>query len=267
MRSLEAILDPLGRELCAWQQTDLQVRTKSNEIDLVTRADLHSEKTLVDFLNANWPADGIVAEEGARAFAAGEGPGHFDWVIDPVDGTVNYANRISQWAISIGLRCGGRVVGAIVAAPALGQVFRAVRGGGAYCNGQPIRVNQKERLRAGLVATGFPYRREGAAQALSEAVRVLLDHAGDVRRFGSAALDLCQVATGQLVAYCETSLNAWDVAAGSLIVEEAGGKVSDLEGNPYQLFSSPGIVATNGLVHDELVALAEPFRRAATAGK
>lgn len=265
LASVGEILPALGSELCAWQRTDLQIRSKGNELDLVTRADLHSEKTLVGFLREKWPGDGIVAEEGSRTKNSREGEDGFAWVIDPIDGTVNYANGLAQWAVSIGLCRGDQVVGGLVAAPALGLLYRAVRGGGAFCNGNPIRVNGKDRLRSGLVATGFPYHRERAAGALSEAVKALLDQAGDVRRFGSAALDLCQVAAGQFIGYCEISLNAWDVAAGSLILEEAGGMVSDLEGAPYQLFSSPGIVASNGLVHAELIALAGPFRRAAAA--
>lgn len=254
------LLPKLGRELCELQLGDLQIATKSNEIDLVTRADLHSEGCLVDCIRRNWPDDGIIGEEGTTV--AAKGSEAFDWVIDPIDGTVNYANGLPLWAISIALRYRTEVVAGIVAAPAMKWLFKASLGRGATCNDSPLRVNHHARLRNGLVATGFPYNREGQSTHLGEAVRLLLDHAGDVRRLGSAALDLCQVANGSFAAFCEIGLNAWDVAAGSLIVTEAGGTVSDLEGAPHDIFNSAGIIASNTLVHSEMLGLADPFRKA-----
>jgi myo-inositol-1(or 4)-monophosphatase len=260
--TLEALLPSLGRELCQFQLSDLQIATKSNEIDLVTRADLHSERCLVEAIRSAWPDDGIIGEEGTAVVGINDG---FDWIIDPIDGTVNYANGLPLWAISIALRWRGDVVAGLVAAPAMEWLFRAIRGQGASCNGKPIRVNQHPRLRSGLVATGFPYNRENQSTHLGEAVKLLLDHSGDVRRLGSAALDLCQVAKGCFAAYCENGLYAWDVAAGMLLVIEAGGEVTDLDGKPYDLFHSGGIIASNKRVHHELIAIAEPFRAACAA--
>ena len=234
--AIAGILPALEQQLLELQTGDLQIDSKRNHFDLVTQADLVSEQRLVGFIREQFPDDGIVAEEGSPSGDEAARDQAYRWVLDPIDGTINYANRLPLWAISIGLLHGAQPVGALVCGPGLGLRYRAVRGQGASCNGAPIAVNHKATLGEGIVVTGFPYDRAARAEPLCAALGNMLRTAGGVRRFGAAALDFCLVADGRCTGYYEMGLKPWDMAAGCLIAEEAGARVTDLAGQPLDLF-------------------------------
>jgi myo-inositol-1(or 4)-monophosphatase len=199
--------------------------TKSSATDVVTAMDHAAERLLVDLLRAARPHDGFLAEEEARE----PGSSGVTWVIDPIDGTVNYLYAIPAFAVSVAARVGEQVVAGVVCNPVSGELWSARRGHGAALDGQPIRVNAAPELALALVGTGFGYdagRRRRQAAVLTG----VLPRVRDVRRIGSAALDLCAVACGRLDAYYERGLKPWDLAAGGLIAAEAGARVEGLAG-------------------------------------
>lgn len=194
--------------------------TKSSPTDVVTEADRAAEELIRTRILAARPDDGIVGEEGADTASASE----VTWVVDPIDGTVNFLYGIPQYAISIAARVGDQVVAGVVLDVTKGETFTATRGGGARLDGHPVAVRDVVPLDQRLVITGFSYERTTRV-AQAAAVRELLGRVRDVRRLGSAALDLCYVACGRADAYVEEGLNDWDLAAGGLMVEEAGGRL------------------------------------------
>lgn len=191
--------------------------TKSSAVDVVTEMDIASEKLITGLLAERRPHDGVLGEEGASV----EGTSGVQWVIDPIDGTVNYLYGLPSWAVSIGARVDAETVVGVVHAPVRGETFRAVLGEGAYVNDHPARVRPAPELGLALVGTGFGYRAERRARQ-ADVLRALIPEVRDIRRGGSAALDLCDVAVGRLNAYYERGLNPWDYAAGDLIAREAG---------------------------------------------
>ncbi|KFF97624.1 inositol-phosphate phosphatase [Streptomyces scabiei] len=191
--------------------------TKSSAVDVVTEMDIASEKLITGLLAEHRPHDGVLGEEGASV----QGTSGVQWVIDPLDGTVNYLYGLPSWAVSIAVRVDGETVVGVVDAPVRGEVYRAVLGEGAYVNDRPARVRPAPELGLALVGTGFGYRAERRARQ-ADVLRELIPHVRDIRRGGSAAIDLCDVAVGRLDAYYERGLNAWDYAAGDLIAREAG---------------------------------------------
>lgn len=257
--AIEGMLPELERMLIDMQQGDLGIDTKTTEVDLVTKADFASEQCLITFIRTHFPEDGIVSEEGSQSADEAGRSVSFRWILDPIDGTVNYANRLPGWAISIGLMFEDEVVGGIVSAPGMRERFRAIVGEGATLNGRSIRVNAKPQLRDGLVVTGFPYDRAQRAVPLCAALENMLRESGGVRRLGAAALDFCYVADGRFVGYYEMGLQPWDAAAGCLIAREAGAQISDMSGQPLDIFEKCGVVVTNGLVHAALVEAAKPM--------
>ena len=257
--AIASILPELEQHLLALQAGELQIDSKLNSFDLVTQADVASEERLVGFIREHFPEDGIVAEEGSQSADEAGRDQAYRWVLDPIDGTINYANRLPIWAISIGLLHGAEQVGAIVCGPGLGLRYRAIAGQGATCNGKPIAVNEKATLGEGVVVTGFPYDRAKRVEPLCEAVGNMLRVAGGVRRFGAAALDFCFVADGRFTGYYEMSLKPWDLAGGSLIAREAGANVTDLRGDPLDIFRSSGAIVANPYVHAELLKEAAPI--------
>ena len=180
----------------------------------------------------------------------------YKWIIDPIDGTVNYANGIPICCVSIGLEKDGKMIMGAVYNPFINEFFFAERGQGAYLNDKRIHVTQKNELIHSCLVTGFPYTYLDSPNGPLEVFSKLIKKGIPVRRLGSAAIDLCWVAAGRFDGFYEHKLSAWDSAAGFIIVEEAGGKVTDLKGNYYNPYQ-PGIIATNGLIHDELVAIAQ----------
>ncbi|HKK17033.1 MAG TPA: inositol monophosphatase family protein [Opitutales bacterium] len=263
LNRIQAILPPLGQELLELQSGDLDVLTKSNPFDLLTRADTASEARLVDFIGWHFADDVILAEEGSAASDAEDAGDRFLWILDPIDGTTNYANRLPVWAISIGLMRAAEVVGGIVYAPGMELCYRAVKGAGATCNGGSISVNAKSGMGEGIVATGFPYDRARRVEPICQTLANMLRRAGGIRRLGAAALDFCFLADGRYAGYYEIGLKPWDFAAGSLIAAEAGAKVTDLHGEILDIFNSHGVVATNGLIHEELLQATQPMIAAA----
>lgn len=260
---IESILPSLGQELLDLQSGDLGIVAKSNSFDLVTKADTASERRLVAFISQQFGEDVILAEEGSPALYVAEGGNRFLWILDPIDGTTNYANGLPVWAISVGLMREGEMLGGIVAAPGMGLCYRAVKGEGATCNGERIAVNKKARMGDGIIATGFPYDRAKRAEPICRALQNMLLQAGGIRRLGAAALDFCFLADGRYIGYYEIGLKPWDFAAGSLIAQEAGARVTDLHCSPLDIFKSVGTVSTNGLIHEELLQAAQPMVEAA----
>jgi myo-inositol-1(or 4)-monophosphatase len=217
------------------------------EVDIVTETDRRSEALIVARLREKFPGHAIVAEEGTGAAAA---DARYCWHVDPVDGTTNFAHGYPCFAVSIGLAERGEPIAGAVFNPVSGEMFSAARGEGAYLNGNRIHVSPVEKLAHSLVATGFPtHQRKNSANMNYYWEFTLRSHG--VRRDGSAALDLCTVACGRFDGFWEFGLNSWDTAAGVLLIQEAGGVVTDFSGAPYVL-GGPQLLASNGRIHAEM---------------
>ncbi|MEU8686519.1 inositol monophosphatase family protein [Streptomyces sp. NPDC048611] len=227
--------------------------TKSSPIDVVTEMDIASEKLITGFLGERRPDDGFLGEEGASTV----GTSGVRWVVDPVDGTVNYLYGLPSWSVSIAAEKDGEVVVGVVAAPMRQETYHAVLGRGAFNNGEPVRHRPAPPLSQALLGTGFSYQAERRA-AQAEVLRTLLPQVRDIRRGGSAAIDLCDVACGRLDAYYERGLNPWDMAAGDLIAREAGALTGGRPGRAVSgelvLAASPGVFAQLQPLLDELGA-------------
>ncbi|MBI4400533.1 MAG: inositol monophosphatase [Nitrospirae bacterium] len=224
-------------------------------VNLVTDADRRAEQAIVDVIKHDYPTHQILAEE--RGLLEGT-PSLYKWVIDPLDGTTNFAHGYPAYCVSIGLEYQGRCILGVVFDPTRQELFVAEAGGGAFLNGTPIHVSHTPKLDAALLVTGFAYDiRESPQNNLDHFARFALRAQG-VRRTGSAALDLCYVSAGRFDGFWELKLHPWDTAAGALIVTEAGGQVTDLAGDPFSIYRKE-IVASNGLIHDEMLeVLREP---------
>jgi myo-inositol-1(or 4)-monophosphatase len=230
----------------------LDIGTKSSATDVVTEGDHATERLIVERLRAARPGDGILGEEGGAQGAATSG---VRWLVDPIDGTVNYLYGIPQYAVSIAAERDGEVVAGAVFDPEKDELYTATAGAGARLNGEPITCSDRAELAQTLVATGFSYSAERRARQAEVVLRVL-PAVRDIRRFGAASLDLCAVACGRVDAYYEKSLSPWDVAAGGLIAREAGARVGALSGRPptsdFLLAAAPNVFDA---LHDLLVEL------------
>ena len=215
------------------------------EHDLVTEADRASERLIVERLRAHFPTHTVVGEEGGRV----EGSSEYCWYVDPLDGTTNFAHGFPHFNISMGLAHADELVAGVIVDPMRNEVFSAERGAGAFLNGAPIRVSKAARLEDALTGTGFPSRKRHKDINVHFFYQLSMMSHG-VRRAGAAALDLAYVACGRLDLFWEFSLNPWDIAAGTLLVREAGGRVTDMRGQEIGL-RPPHILADNGLVHEE----------------
>jgi len=202
---------------------------KKGEIDLVTEADLAAEKLILEIVGHKFPEDNILAEEAGRRDEAS----NRTWLIDPLDGTTNFAHRFPFFAVSIALEIEKEVVMGVVYNPHMGEFFEAVKGNGAYLNGKTLRVSVTTTLQESLLATGFPYDVHERPERVTELLKKMIVRAQGIRRLGSAALDVCYVAAGRLDGFWEESLKPWDTGAGDIILSEAGGKLTTLEGKPY----------------------------------
>jgi myo-inositol-1(or 4)-monophosphatase len=230
-----------------------RIETKSSPIDLVTEVDRTCEAEIARQILERFPDHQLLAEEGT---IGGANP-LFRWVIDPLDGTTNYTHRYPCFSVSIGLEYEGQIVVGVVYDALHQELFRATANGGAYLNDQPIKVSDVPKLGQGLLCTGFPGDQAGNQQVLVAWEKISLKCQG-IRRDGSAALDLCYVASGRFDGFWER-LNSWDMAAGSLIVREAGGTVTNFRGEPFDLYQRE-IVASNGRIGPEMVeVLANPL--------
>lgn len=222
---------------------------RKGPVDLVTEADIAAEKFVTGEINKHFPGQAVLAEE-----AGGQAGDGYLWVIDPIDGTTNFAHGFPVFSVSIGLMIDRESALGVVYEPNLKELFCAVGGGGATLNNQPIKVSTIKDLDESLLATGFPYSlRQDHQKVMDDFVRVSLACQG-VRRAGAATLDLCNVACGRFDGFWEVGLRPWDTAAAVLIVLEAGGQVSTFDGSPFDHFN-PEIVATNGELHTDLVTL------------
>src|SRR5437016_1117178 len=226
-----------------------RVAYKGTPTNLVTEMDARAEELVVGRLLAAFPDDAILAEErGAQAGRSGR-----RWIIDPIDGTTNYAHGLPAYAVSIALEVGGRVQLGVVYDPSHDELYVAERGGGAFCNDTRLAVSTTAALDDSLLTTGFPYDiRVNPDNNLKE-YAVFATRSRAVRRFGSAVIDLAWVAGGRYDGFWELRLGPWDVAAGALLVEEAGGRVTALTGAPLDL-ERPTLVASNGRIHDAMLA-------------
>jgi len=219
------------------------------EVDIVTEADEQAEGVIKEILLGAFPSYGMLAEEGGRL----AGHENARWIVDPLDGTTNYAHGLPIFCVSIALERAGEVVLGVVHDPLREETYVAQRGEGATLNGEPIRVSGTDEMIAALMVTGFPYDREEVSAAVELFGRFAMV-TQSMRRLGSAALDLCYVASGRLDGYYERGVYAWDVAAGALMVEEAGGRVTDYRGSELDL-GGREIVASNGALHPAMTRL------------
>ena len=235
-------------EIRKFDEIDFKVSNKEGINNLVTEVDHASEKAIIQVIKESHPDHCILTEESGEIFQESA----YKWIIDPIDGTVNFAHRIPISCISIGIEHNNQMVLGAVYNPFMNELFVAERGQGATLNDKPINVSKKEKVENACLVTGFPYtyldEPNGPLQVFDRLIRKGIP----VRRLGSAAIDLCWVACGRFDGFYEHKLYAWDSAAGFLIVEEAGGRVTDLTGNNYSPYQ-PGIIATNGLIHEELI--------------
>jgi myo-inositol-1(or 4)-monophosphatase len=220
------------------------------DFDLVTEADRASEKLVVDRLRSHFPSHNIVAEEGGGHASASE----YRWFVDPLDGTTNFAHSFPMFNVTLGLERAGELIAGVIYDPLRQEMFTAELGGGAYLNHRRIRVSGCKRLEDSLASTGFPSRRRHQNVNIYFYHQMAMESHG-VRRTGSAAIDLAYVACGRLDAFWEFGLKPWDMAAGSLIVREAGGSVSDMHGAPHSLTASEHMLADNGTIHEPVLAL------------
>ncbi len=231
-------------------------RKVGQETNLVTEIDRQSEEIILGILRRHFPAHNFLAEESglklARAGHSGERESEYKWIVDPLDGTTNYTHHFPVFAVSIALEKAGEVVLGVVYDPNFDELFTAEKGKGAYLNGKRLAVSKTDSLIRSLLVTGFPYNiQENPDHAIEHFVNFLKE-AQAIRRMGSAAIDLAYVATGRIDGFWEVALNPWDTAASVLLVQEAGGKVTDFLGNPYSIYQKP-ILASNGMIHDEML--------------
>lgn len=229
-------------------------------VDLVTEVDRSAQALIVAGIRSAFPSDTVIAEEDVGQRAP-DGP---CWYVDPLDGTTNFVHGLPHFAVSIAYFEAGQPAAAAVYDPSKDELFRAERGSGAYLGDQRLCVSSIDQLDRSLLVTGFPYDRRTHARLYLEYFREFLCSAQDVRRYGSASLDLCYVAAGRFDGFWEWKLHPWDTAAGWLVVEEAGGRVSDFGGEGYDVWL-PRILATNGAIHDEVIGVLSKIAAASTA--
>ena len=225
---------------------------KKSVIDLVTEADTASEEAIVKTIRSRFPDHAVLAEESGASGKHSE----YQWIIDPLDGTTNFAHQLPIYAVSIGFSFGGRIVAGVVLNPASGELFTATAEESARLNGKPIRVSSVESVEDSLLVTGFPYNVRELLPEITRRMQNCLRLAQGVRRLGSAALDLCYVACGRFEGFWEQYLNPWDTAAGTCIAEAAGAVVTDFSSRPYSI-GAEEILATNGRIHAQMIAMLE----------
>lgn len=229
---------------------NLTTISRKSELELVTEADVAAEAAVLSVIRSRFPDHDILAEESGRTV----GDADRQWIIDPLDGTTNFAHEIPVFAVSIAFALAGEPTAGVVLNPMSGELFCALKGDGATLNGTPIRVSKAETLSESLLATGFPYTvRENIDEIMHRFSRCTRSARG-IRRMGAAALDLCYVACGRFDGFWEQTLQPWDTAAGSLIAAEAGALVTDFFGNPYRV-GRGDILATNGKIHNDMMSL------------
>lgn len=231
---------------------NVQVAEKGVNYNLVTGADTAAEKTVIATIMEHFPKDAVLGEESAALTSLRAGR---LWIVDPLDGTTNFAHGIPHFAVSIAFAKKGEVQCGVVYDPMHVELFSAQRGSGAWCNGKPVRVSTAPDLTRSVICTGFSYERGALMLRTIESIRKLLvKNIQGIRRSGAASLDCCYVACGRFDGYFEYRLSPWDFAAGMLIVQEAGGVCADIDGEERGLFSR-GMICSNGAIHRELLGV------------
>jgi myo-inositol-1(or 4)-monophosphatase len=253
--AIEAVLGA-GDVQMAHFGRDLRV-DKKGAIDLVTEVDLAVERMFRDLIAERFPGHTVLAEE---LGAAGQRQGRFCWIFDPLDGTTNYAHGLPIFCSSLALEIDGALAVGAVYDPTRQELFTAERGRGAWLNGEPLHVSKADELIDSLLVTGFPYTVQTNPEELTGLFAEFLTRARAVRRLGSAALDLCYVAAGRFEGFWEQKLQPWDVAAGALIVAEAGGTVTTADGGPFHPRAG-SVIASNGRIHETMVTTIADFQR------
>jgi myo-inositol-1(or 4)-monophosphatase len=251
---LEDIIKQAGELTLEYRKRLSTVRVdRKSAKDLVTEADVAVEKLITAAIKNKYPAHSILGEE--TGLTKGDDS---RWIIDPIDGTVSFVHQQPFYSVSIALERNGVITNAAVYAPVLGELFTAVKGGGAFLNGKAIKVSRCDVLGDSLLATGFACIRSGLAENNLPIFTKMMPLIREVRRYGSAAIDCCYVACGRLEGFWEYNLNIYDVAAGRLIVEEAGGKFSDFNETDSKLYSQ--VLATNGILHSQICGVIQSAR-------
>jgi len=245
---LQAV-EAAAAEIRRFSDKAFTISNKEGINNLVTEVDHASEKAIIEVINRHYPGHHILSEECGDLVQDSE----YKWIIDPIDGTVNFAHGIPLSCISIGIEHRGRMALAAIYNPFINEFFVAERGAGATLNDRPISVSKKEKVINACMVTGFPYTYLDEPNGPLQVFERFIRRGIPVRRLGSAAIDLAWVACGRFDGFYEHKLQAWDSAAGFLLVEEAGGRVTDMKGAPYSPYQ-PGIIASNGVIHDELVS-------------
>lgn len=223
---------------------------EKGEKDLVTKADLESERVIKETIKSIFPDHAILAEESG----ASGNKSQSRWIIDPLDGTTNFAHQLPLFCSSIAFEHKGEILSGVVMNPVTNELFHAVKGRGACLNGVKIRVSDKKKVRDSLLVTGFPYNAPEIIDELMARMANCIKASQGVRRLGSAALDLCYLACGRFEGFWEQNLKPWDTAAGFIIASEAGARITDFVNNPFQTGMNE-ILATNGLIHEDMMAL------------
>ncbi|MFN5620636.1 MAG: inositol monophosphatase family protein [Flavobacteriales bacterium] len=252
LQQVTSQVEELSKSIGHWMKEQTSVSEHMAEVksenNLVTFVDKESERRFVEGLRQILPEAGFVAEEGTGEPSASG----LNWVIDPLDGTTNFVHGMPVWCTSIGLCQGNEAISGVIYDPSSNECFTAWKGGGAFLNGKPIRVSNIPTLEQSLFATGFPYDDFGKEEAYIALFRDMMRSTRGLRRLGSAALDMAWTACGRVEGFYEYGLNPWDVAAGCILVQEAGGMVADFSGGDNYIFGED-LVCTNALVHKEML--------------
>jgi len=227
---------------------NLQIEFKTGDNNIVTNIDKAAEKIILDFVKTEYPNHSIIAEESGTKHNSSD----YTWVIDPLDGTTNFAHGLPIFAVSIGVQKNDKTIAGVIYDVMNNKIYVAEKGAGAFVNNEKISVTKNKILSEGFVVTGFPYNIKKELNRTINVFTTFLLKTRGVRRLGSAALDLCYVASGVFDAFWERELNPWDICAGMLLVEEAGGRISDFMGNPINIFSKQ-ILASNGILHKDIL--------------
>lgn len=223
---------------------------KKGAIDLVTEADLAAEQAILDIIGERFPEDSMLSEEAGMR----DEPSQRTWIIDPLDGTTNYAHRFPFFAVSIALAVQDETVLGVVYNPCMAELFQSEKGQGARLNGEPLQVTRTPILKEALLATGFPYDVHENSERVMTLFERFLVRAQGIRRLGTAALDMCYVAAGRMDGFWEQDLKPWDTAAGDIMVREAVGRITTFSGAAYTPYEKT-VVASNGLIHEDMVAV------------
>ncbi|MCB0698949.1 MAG: inositol monophosphatase [Chitinophagales bacterium] len=239
-----------GRIIQYYFQGTFKINNKGSVNNLVTEVDNHSEKRIIDIIRETYPDHTIISEEAGEMITDSD----YQWIIDPIDGTVNFAHGIPICCVSIGLKYKDQMMMGVVYNPLMNELFFAEKDKGATLNGQVISVSEKDDFKKACLVTGFPYKWPKTYEHPIKVFERFIMEGLPVRRLGSAAIDLCWVACGRFDGFWEYNLNPWDIAAGYLIVEEAGGIITNFDGDPYNV-NDKETLATNGLIHSDMLKI------------